>query len=72
MPDEENPDCGQDEENEVRPVELLIKHGGRKEVAEHHHKDDARNHVDQNLKQIQFKLWIISLLEWSERLSHLT
>ena len=56
MPDEENPDCGQDEENEVRPVELLIEHGGREEVAEHHHKDDARNHVDQNLKQIQFKL----------------
>ena len=48
--DEENPDGRQDAEDEVRPVELLVEHGGWEEVAKHHHEDHARDHVDQNLE----------------------
>lgn len=50
---EVNPDCRQDEEDEVRPVELLVQHGGREEVAEHDDRNHAGDQVHQDLEPQQ-------------------
>ena len=50
MSNQEDPDSGQDAEDKVGPVELLIKHGGREEVSEHDDEDDAGDDVDQDLE----------------------
>ena len=53
MSDEEYFDRREEREDEVRPVELLVHHGRREEVAEHDHEDDARDQVDQDLEPEQ-------------------
>ena len=51
--DEENPDGRQEAEDEDGPVELLVEHRGREEVAEHDDEDDARDHVHQDLAGVR-------------------
>lgn len=48
--DQENPHCGQQEQHQIGPIELLIDHRGREEVAEHDHENDAGDYLNQNLE----------------------
>ena len=48
--DQEDPDGWQEEQDEVGPVELVLNHGGREEVAEHDDKNDAGDHMDEHSK----------------------
>ena len=48
--DQENPQCGQQEQNQIGPIEFIIDHRGREKVAEHDHEDDAGDDLDQNLE----------------------
>lgn len=53
MSNEEYADGGQDGEDEVGPVELLVEHGGREEVAKHDDVDDAGDEVHEDLEPEQ-------------------
>lgn len=53
MSNEENLDCRQDKENQIRPIELLVNQSCGKEVSEHDDEDDAGDDVHQDLESHQ-------------------